>query len=168
MKFHNMTFLKFTIFTLSLLSSQFIFSMISYKSRNNFQKFIENTQILQDEERCNDCTCDNENNKRPVLPDKIPSKLIGYQEITVIKFPLTSSITWNNLISDMDIHLKSTSGQDFPDRFDHVKEFNEQAVRSEANGSALVKYETLKIYSKLPKGEYLLFVLNCSNDNINV
>lgn len=168
MKFNDMTFLKFTIFTLSLLSSQFIFSTISYKSRNNFLKFTENTKFLLENTYCQGCTCDNENNKRPVLPDKIPSKLIGYKEIIVTQFPLTSSITWNNSIKDVDINLKSTSGILFPDGSGKMKEFNDQVQRTEANSANQVKQESQTINSKLPKGEYLLSVYNCSNEDILV
>ena len=129
-------------------------------------KSSENINLLEKSRNnhCHDCECDNKNNLRDIPPNSKPMKLIGFPINKIKDYPINISITWNNKIADLDIHLKSKDGTDFPDYYNHMKEYKNQAIRSEGSARSLIKNESMKILSKLPKGEYLIYIFNCSNE----
>jgi len=124
---------------------------------NFIENFIENPN-------CGDCTCDNTNNKRLVPVYAKPTKLTKSPVQSISTFPFTVSLGWNNSVQDLDIHLKDHKGTDFPRDARHVTEFNNKVKRFEANGSNTLKLEVLQVRGILPKGRYLLYVYNCSNE----
>lgn len=132
-------------------------NQIKFTESNKVENFIEKP-------KCESCTCDNQNNKRSIPLNSVPYPLKKSTIQSITDFPITAALSWSNNIEDLDIHLKDDKGVDFPRDWRHKTEFKKSVRRFEANGSNSIKLEVLQIKSILPKGRYLLYVYNCSND----
>lgn len=114
---------------------------------------------------CGICTCDSQNNQREILPDSKPTNPDHYEPSEINKFSLYINLLWYaNKNNNLDIHLKSLNGVEIPTKVDHFSEFENTVRREVSTGGGSYKNEEMNIYPEIPKGEYLLYVFNCSNE----
>jgi len=111
------------------------------------------------------CTCDSQNNERQVNPESKPTNPDHYEPYELNKFSMYINLLWYaNNNNNLDIHLKALNGVEIPSKVDHYFEFDRTVKREVNTGGGSYKNEEMNIYPELPKGEYLLYVYNCSNE----
>jgi len=114
---------------------------------------------------CGFCTCDSKNNQREIPPNSHPSEPDSYPVEKIYNFSLEINLLWYaNNVNNLDLHFKSSNGIDLPSKVDQISEFDNSVRRTNFQGGSY-KNEGMDVYPTLPKGSYLLYVFNCSNEN---